>query len=130
DTTVDFEQFPAGTVLTNQYANAGGTGQGVVFGPLPAGAPGPGLSPVVRTPPTGQAQSGSNVADIATCGGCEFFTPRTTGTVAVPRSRISLYAGYLGASAVCTAGDPTAVGCAVVTLRAFDRNGNQVAEAS
>ena len=38
DTTVNFEQYPAGTVLTDQYANAGGTGQGVVFGPLPGGA--------------------------------------------------------------------------------------------
>jgi hypothetical protein len=27
------------------------------------------------------------VADIATCFACEFFTPNTTGTFAVPRSR-------------------------------------------
>ena len=64
DTTVDFEQFAAGTVLTSQYANSGGAGQGVVFGPLPAGASAEGLKPVVRTPPAGQAQSGSRVADI------------------------------------------------------------------
>lgn len=130
DPTVDFEQLPAGTVVTNQYANLGGAGQGVVFGPLPAGAAGEGLRPVVRTPPAGQARSGSNVADIATCAGCEFFTPRTTGTFGAPRSRVSVYVGYLGEAAPCTAEAPDTLGCALVTLRAFDRDGKQVAQSS
>ena len=131
DVIVDFEQYPPGTVLTGQYANQGGAGQGVVFGPLPAGAGvGDGLRPVIRTPPTGQAQSGSRVADIATCVGCEFFTPRTTGTLFVPRSRLSVYVGYLGEPAICTAIDPNAVGCAFVRLRAFNATGGQVAESS
>jgi hypothetical protein len=130
DPKADFEQFPAGTALGSQYADLGGAGQGVVFGPLPAGAPGEGLRPVVRTPPAGQAQSGSKVADIATCVGCEFFTPRTTGTFGVPRSRVSVYVGYLGEPAICTSVDPNGVGCGVVRLRAFDRDGKQVAESS
>ncbi len=131
DVTVDFEQDPPGTVVTDQYANQGGAGQGVVFGPLPAGAGvGDGLRPVIRTPPAGQTQSGSQVADIATCVGCEFFTPRTTGTLSVPRSRVSVYVGYLGEPAICTAIDPNAVGCAVVRLRAFNATGGQVAESS
>ena len=130
DTTVDFEQQEAGTVITNQYADLGGPGQGVVFGPLPGGA-GDGLRPVIRTPPAGQAQSGSQVADIATCFGCENFmlTPRTTGTFSVPRSRVSVYVGYLGPPAFCSPVMPGAA-CAYVTLRAFDAGGNQVATSS
>src|SRR5262245_7630953 len=50
--TIDFEQQTVGTVVTNQYA-----GQGIVFGPLPAGA-GNANPPVVQAPPAGQAQSG------------------------------------------------------------------------
>jgi hypothetical protein len=92
DASIDFEQFEVGTILTNQYADAGGKGNGVVFGPLPGGA-GDGLRPVVRTRTTQEARSGRNVADIATCVGCEFFTPRTTGTFAVPRSKLSVYVG-------------------------------------
>jgi hypothetical protein len=130
DTAIDFEQFAPGTTITNQYANAGGSGQGVVFGPLPGGAPGEGLKPVIRMPPAGQAHSGSQVADIATCPGCEFFSSRTTGTFAAPRSNISMRVGYLGESATCTAANPDAIGCAVVRLRAYDVNGNQVGEAS
>jgi hypothetical protein len=131
ETTVDFEQFEPGTVLTSQYADQGGTGQGVVFGPLPAGSGvGEGLKPVVRTPPAGQAQSGTRIADFATCFACEFFTPRTTGTFGTPRSSISVRVGYLGEPAICLAVEPTVVGCAVITLRAFDRNGALAAEAS
>jgi hypothetical protein len=129
DTTVDFEQQEAGTVITNQYADLGGPGQGVVFGPLP-GSAGDGLRPVIRTPPAGQAQSGSQVADIATCF-CENFmlTPRTTGTFSVPRSRVSVYVGYLGPPAFCSPVMPGAA-CAYVTLRAFDASGNPVATSS
>lgn len=129
-TTIDFEQHPAGTVLTDQYADAGGPGQGVTFGPLPSGNPGEGLHPVIRVPPAGQAQSGSQVADIATCTGCEFFTPRTTGTFAFPRSQMSVHVGYLGDPGICTSTNPDAVTCAFVTLRVFDANGTQLAESS
>jgi hypothetical protein len=125
DTTVDFEQYAAGTTITNQYANLGGTGQGVTFGPLPGGSGG--LSPVVRTPPSGQAQSGANVADIATCFACEFFTPNTTGTFAVPRSQVSVDVGYLGTPMTPCSGSPTDSACAVVTLLGYDAAGNQIA---
>ena len=129
-TTVDFDQLPVGAVVTNQYADLGGAGQGVVFGPLPGGL-GDGLHPVVRMPPAGQAQSGAQVADIATCNGCgfEFFTPRTTGTFAVPRSTVSVRVGYLGPSGLLCVevnGTPNAA-CAEPVLRVFDASGQQVA---
>ena len=126
-TTVDFDQLSAGTVVTNQYADLGGPGQGVVFGPLPAGLF-EGLHPVVRVPPPGQAQSGTQVADIGTCFGCELFTPRTTGTFAVPRSTVSVRVGFLGPSAICAVVNVTPTNaCAEPVLRAFDAAGQQVA---
>ncbi len=124
DVTVNFDGFPANTKITNQYANLGGSGQGVVFGPLPGGVQG--LDTVVSAPPSGQAQSGTNVADISTCFTCEFPTPGTTGTFAVPRSRVSVYAGLLGPPATCS-GQATDNACAFVTLRAVDANGHAVA---
>jgi hypothetical protein len=124
-TTVDFENQEAGTTLTDQDANVGGTGQGVVFGPLP-GSGAPGLHPVVRVPPAGQAQSGTHVADIATCPGCEFYTPNTTGTFSVPRSTVSVDVGLLGPTAFCSPLNPTATSCAFVTLHAYDAVGNDV----
>ena len=126
-TTVDFDQLPAGTVVTNQYADLGGPGQGVVFGPLPGGLA-EGLHPVVRVPPgpPGQAQSGAQVADIGTCN-CEFFlTPRTTGMFAVPRSMVSVRVGYLGPDTSCDKANSTNA-CAEPVLRAFDAGGQQVA---
>jgi hypothetical protein len=125
DTTVDFEQFAADTTITNQYADLGGSGQGVTFGPLPGG--GGGLSPVVRTPPSGQAQSGTNVADIGTCLGCEFFTPNTTGTFTVARSHVSVDVGYLGTPFAPCSGSATDPACASVTLLAYDAAGTQIA---
>jgi hypothetical protein len=124
DTTIDFEQYAPGTAITNQYADAGGTGQGVVFGLLPGGG-GSTIVPVIESAP-GDAQSGSQVANLSTCTGCEFFTPSTSGTFTVPRSHVSVYVGYLGAPAVCPAGNPNEA-CAFVTLLAFDSNGAQVA---
>jgi hypothetical protein len=127
DTTVDFDGFAAGTTITDQYANAGGAGNGVVFGPLPGGLAG--FNPVVRTAPAGQAQSGANVADIVTCPSgttdCEFVTPRTTGTFAVPRSHVSVDVGYLGSGSACVV--PSDNGCAVVTLVAYDAGGTEIA---
>ena len=127
-TTVDFDQLPNGTVVTTQYADLGGPGQGVVFGPLPAGLF-EGLHPVVRVPTglSGQAQSGTRVADIGTCVGCESIRPRTTGTFAVPRSTISVRVGYLGLPGVCLNATPTTA-CAEPVLRAFNAAGQTVAE--
>ena len=129
-TTIDFEQYAPGTVITNQYAGAGGTGNGVVFGPLPGGA-GDGFRPVVRQAPAGQsAHSGSNIADISTCTGCEFVVAKTTGTFVKPRSRVSVYVGYLGDAGRCFATNPAAEACAFVTLRTFDIDGQAIGEAT
>jgi hypothetical protein len=99
ETTIDFEQFPPGTEITNQYANAGAPGLGVVFGPLPSGNPSEGLHPVVRFQPSGEAHSGTQVADIASCFECVVM-PRTTGTLATPRSQVSVRVGYLGPAGI------------------------------
>jgi hypothetical protein len=128
DTTIGFDDLAAGTTVSDQYANVGGTGQGVTFGPLPGGA-GYGWKPVVRTPPVGQAQSGANVADISTAPGVEFPVPVTTGTFTVPRSHVSVYVGWLSDPLPCV-NPATDNGCAVITLTAYDANGTQVGASS
>ena len=128
DTTVNFDDLSVGTTVTNQYADLGGTGQGVTFGPLPNGQGG--LLPVVTAPPAGQAQSGANVGDISHCFACEFFQPITTGTFGVEHSSVSVAVGYLGTSNgikfVCASFNANASYCAQVTLTAFDADGNPV----
>lgn len=127
DTTVNFDNLPAGTKVTNQYADLGGTGQGVTFGPLPSGQSG--LLPVVTAPPAGQAQSGANVGDISQCFACEFFQPVTSGTFGTEHSSVSVAVGYLGSSAsrlICASFFTNRSDCALVTLTAFDANGNPV----
>ncbi len=127
DTTVNFDDLQVGTVVTSQYANAGGSGQGVVFGPLPGGAGDSMERPVIASAP-GQAVSGSQVAriDCSSCNEGLGFVPDTTGTFGVPHAHISVYVGDLGAAVTaCAAGSPTA-GCATVTLTAYDTNGRPV----
>ena len=43
---------------------------------------------------------------------------------------MSVYVGYLGDAGACTPADPNAVTCALVSLRAFDQSGNQLAQSS
>jgi hypothetical protein len=124
DTTINFDDLAPGTVVTNQYADVGGQGQGVVFGPLPAGA-GSGHDPVIASAP-GQAASGSQVGDISQCAGCEFPPPVTTGTFGVLRSQVSVKVGYLGTHSICQFTNPDSQACAFVTLTAYDSNGHQV----
>ena len=128
DTTVTFDDLSAGTTVTNQYADLGGTGQGVTFGPLPTGQGG--LEPVVTALPAGGAQSGANVGDISHCFACEFFQPITTGTFGIEHSTISVAVGYLGTSNgikfQCTPFFVNQSYCAQVTLTAFDADGNPV----
>ena len=119
--TITFDDLSAGTVVTNQYADAG-----VVFGAAPGG-PDSHERPVVAAAP-GQAVSGSQVAriDCPTCSEGTGFVPDTTGSFAVPRSQISVYVGDLGSPvSVCGGLTPTA-GCAHVTLKAYDSSGQPV----
>jgi hypothetical protein len=127
DATISFDDLAQGTPVTNQYASSGGPGGGVVFGPLPGGAGDSLARPVIASAPT-QAVSGSQVAriDCATCNEGLGFIPDATGTFPVARSRVSVYAGDLGPPVtVCVFGHPTP-GCALVTLTAFDSNGQPV----
>jgi hypothetical protein len=128
DTTVNFDDLSVGTTVTNQYADLGGTGQGVTFGPLPNGQGG--LQPVVTAPPAGQAQSGANVGDISHCFACEFFQPITTGTFGLEHSSVSVAVGYLGSGPatkfLCASFTANESYCAQVTLTAFDADGNAV----
>jgi hypothetical protein len=134
DTTVTFEQpqVSPGDMLTNQYADLGGSGQGVVFGPLPSGAGDSPSNPVVEAVPAGQAQSGSQVANI-NCAACNEglgAIPDVTGTFAVQRSHVSAYVGYLS-SPNCTSYDSSNSECvASVALKAFDSSGAQIAASS
>ncbi|MEA2428250.1 MAG: hypothetical protein QOF37_1878, partial [Thermoleophilaceae bacterium] len=124
DTTIDFEQFQPGTALTNQYADAGGPGQGVTFGQVPGGGDG-GLLPVVRNAPVGQPQSGTQVADISTCFGCEFYVPRAAGTFGgTLRTHVSMRVGYLGPLAPDCSDQSR---CSDVTLTALDTSGQPIA---
>lgn len=108
--TIGFDDLPAGTVLTNQYAGAGGPGQGVVFGPLPGGA-GDGIRPRIAGVGLVMANSGKQVASIAHCT-CEFFIPNTTGSFQTPRNSVSVRTGLTGSA------EP-----AVVTLTAYNSAG-------
>ncbi len=128
DVTADFDAYPAETTITNQYADLGGPGQGVVFGPLPGGQQG--WRPVVKAPPAGQAQSGAHVADISVCNtgqcnGFEFYPGIATGTFQSGRTRVSARVGLAGpAGGSCTNSDNS--GCSEVTLQAYDANGDPV----
>ncbi len=127
DTTVGFDDLSPGTIVSNQYANLGGTGEGVTFGPIPGG-PQYMAKPTV-TSAAGQAHSGSQVADIncPTCNEDLGYIPDTTGTFAVPRSHVYAYVGLLGTAARACPFNSTADTCAVVTLIAYDAAGNQIA---
>ena len=126
DVTADFEGFAPGTEITNQYADLGGAGQGVTFGPLPSAA-GNGFHPVVLAPPAGQANSGTHVGDVSVCNNdpecirAEFFTVGTTGTFQSGRKHVSVRVGINGPPpANCVTNPPS---CADVTLKAFNANG-------
>ena len=128
DATIDFESLAPETTVTNQFADVGGPGQGVVFGPLP-GAGGNGFRPVVKTAPGGLAHSGSQVADVSlcnngNCGGAEFYAPGTTGTFQSPRQKVSVRVGLDGPPVGGCGGDQSF--CSNVTLTAFNANGNPI----
>ena len=130
DTTVTFDDLPVGTQVTDQYANAGGPGQGVTFEQIPGG-------PFFESGPyiasaAGQAHSGSQVADIS-CPGCNENLgniPVATAAFGAAHAKISVYVGLLGSLASPCATNSTAATCAVVTLTAYDAGGNMVATSS
>jgi hypothetical protein len=127
DTTVNFDGLAAGTVVMSQYANAGGSGHGVVFGPLPGGAGDSMERPVIDGAP-GQAASGSQVAriDCSSCNEGLGFVPETTGSFGVPHAHISVYVGYVGGAVTFCAARSSTAGCAEITLTAYDANGTPV----
>ena len=56
--TIDFDGLAPGSMLTTQYVDVGGPGQGVTFGLLPGGVPSPTYRPALIALPAGQANSG------------------------------------------------------------------------
>lgn len=86
---VTFDDLAPGTTVTNQYADS----HGVFFaGP----DQGDGALPVTRSVAPGIAHSGSQVADISFCPGCELYTPRTVGRLTSTVSQVSAFVGYIG----------------------------------
>jgi hypothetical protein len=127
DTAVNFDDQPAGTLVTTHYADLGGLGEGVTFGPLPGNA-GTGFTPVIAAVPGGEAQSGTNVADISSCSSCEFAVADVTGTFGIPQQHVAVFAGAFGpASGFPCPPSSSSSGCAEVTLRAFDADGHVMA---
>lgn len=108
---VTFDDLPPETTVSNQYAGS----HGISFaGP----AQGDGFLPVVKAVAAGIAHSGTQVADISTCPGCEFYTPRTVGRLNTTVSGVSAFVGFLGP----TGGSASAQ----VRLTAFDATGQSV----
>lgn len=70
EATIDFEALAPGTVVTSQFKDAGGVGQGVVLGTAPTGATAGAPAGVEMVGP-GAAPSGTHVVSIAGC--CKEF---------------------------------------------------------
>lgn len=106
---VSFEDLAPETIVSSQYQG----GYGLTF----AGPPVDGDLPVVKAVGPGIAHSGSQVADISVCPGCEFQTSRTVGRLSTEASQVEAYVGYLGAPSSASA---------QVTLTARDAGGSVV----
>jgi hypothetical protein len=112
---VTFDNLPAGTTVSNQYRDT----HGVFFaGPTQSD----GFLPVVRAVSPGLAHSGTQVADISFCSGCEFYTPRTVGRLTTAVGKVSMFVGYIGA--------PVGNAPATVRLTARDSDGVSLGTAS
>jgi hypothetical protein len=109
--TVSFDDLPVGTSVGTQYAASAG----VTF----PGQTDSGYFPVIRSAP-GQATSGTQVADFATCVGLcgEFPAAATRGRLSQSAGRVTVAIGYLGSDPANTA---------PVELRAFDAANHQIA---
>src|SRR4051812_33800307 len=127
EVTIDFETPGAETTISDQYKDVGGSGQGVVFGPLPGNVEN-GIQPILKAP-AGSAHgtsSGLQAGDISYTSGCEGCVPRTTATFSVPRSRVSVHVGYPGDYAGPCNPNENAAQCAVVTLTAYNSQGQVI----
>ena len=93
---VGFDDLATGTEVMGQYEEA----DGVYF---QGSTQGDGLLPLIEAA-AGQAHSGNQVASIAHCPSCEFFTPRSVGRLTRTASTVSAYVGWV----VATPGAETA----------------------
>jgi hypothetical protein len=87
--TVTFDDLSVGTTVTNQYADAGGAGEGVTFG-LDNNGSAAGIVPTVET----QDQNPNHVGVVCQCGG-EFHTVDLWGSFNEPKHHVSLDVGAL-----------------------------------
>ena len=109
-TTINFDDLTPGTAISNQYDS-----QGVDFA---KGIIGSNVYcyPVVTPAPSGQAQSGDQVAGIS-CANGEFPDSSIHGTLRNPTQSVSVYAGYFS-----DASNPG--GSEQITLDAYDAGGS------
>jgi hypothetical protein len=87
---VNFDDLAAGEEVKDQYKEADG-----VYFQGPPTDPSP---PLVRALSSGLAHSGNQVAGIANCFACEFFTPRTVGRLTRTAQSVSAYVGWIATS--------------------------------
>ena len=103
-TTINFDDLSPGTSVSDQYHAKGVDFTGDIL-------------PFVDDVGSSLANSGTQVADISHCTGCEFFTPSVEGTFANAAQNASVRVGYFANSA--SPGDT-----ATMTLTVFDADGN------
>jgi hypothetical protein len=112
-TTITFDDFPAGTTVSNQYDPQGvDFASGIVNGNVYC-------DPVIVAVGPGQAQSGTQVADTS-CANGEFPDSSILGELTNSAQNVSVYAGFSP-----TGSNPPA--STSVTLNAYDINGTVVA---
>ena len=108
-TTINFDDLPAGTSVTNQY-----DAQGVDFSS--------GLHPLIAQVDPSLAASGDQVARIDQCPGCEFYTPSAIGILSTSASSVQVDVGYFANSAAPG-------NTATISIQGFDADGNSVGPA-
>ena len=111
DTTINFDNLPSGTTVSNQYASQGVTFDQATYGPAD-------LMPFVQS--SSGAHSPPNVLNINQ-GGCGLENTRHMlwGKFAAPRNHVNLFVGDLSTAAA-----------EQVALSGYDLSGNQVATAT
>jgi hypothetical protein len=87
--TVSFDDLPPETTVADQFRDSAG----VFFrGP----SQDDGAFPITKTLAPGLPHSGSQVADLSFCFGCELYTPRSIGRLTRTARTVSAFVGYLG----------------------------------